>query len=80
MVIRLSNKIGLKTLFMKEGEAAEGIIESLKKAKGSFKPFTFAIPLSKEGLGHDGNSLRDSSDRALSFCSHTSHPRCCPHH
>lgn len=26
MVIRLSNKIGLKTLFMKEGEAAEGII------------------------------------------------------
>lgn len=32
MVIRLSNKIGLKTLFMKEGEAAEGIVESLKKA------------------------------------------------
>lgn len=32
MVIRLSNKIGLKILFRKEGEAAEGITESLKKA------------------------------------------------
>jgi len=28
MVIRLSNKMGLKTLFMKDGEAAEGKPES----------------------------------------------------
>lgn len=32
MVMRLSSKMGLKTLFMKEGAAAEGIRGSLRKA------------------------------------------------
>lgn len=32
MVMRLSNRMGLKTLFMKEGVAAEGTTESLKEA------------------------------------------------
>lgn len=49
IVIRLSNKIGLKTLFMKEGEAAEGIIESLEEAAYLHKHVQFQKRLSPLG-------------------------------
>jgi len=57
MVIRLSNKIGLKTLFMKEGEAAEGITVSLKKAMCTISEEALASGLAGLLLASHSNSV-----------------------
>lgn len=68
MVIRLSNRMGLKTLFMKEGVAAEGTTESLKEAAPPGK-HNFACAQVDPLLARSGSG----SSKEFTWCLTSSH-------